>query len=392
MILPELAFGFDLHLETGSSFFWKDDYNATGTNGRLRVLQLANEMYKSMLLSLRLVNMDMSNHENTQVRLEDRVTEALWFVHGFLKQKRFDSYYQLPWTFGKHMLCLLTVAARAGEALVNARGLVSAMFHAYNMARQVCPEQTRDLPLLETLCGIFGEQVFMGKGRPKEDFWTNAGRSAGGNLIPHSRGRREEKRHIDFSASLTKGAEDLLRIKVGDVSLFHYLTLRKNASLSPDATFWVRVFSDGGSKTPSKAQALATERRIASRPFSEALEHVKTAMAREFEGDTPVALFSYFTLYNFAVVMWTTLAEKYQAKMPSGMEVWAEKKFLFMEAPNPRAGFEFFTYLAYTVETPKGSRESEAALWHKYGVKLVWEALEKACGMNSLQDFFWQSA
>ena len=177
----ELVFGLELQFNTGESWLWKDGTTPNPTNGRLRALQFANE--------IRRAGLDFLNNEarlNKSRNAQHEVMDDLekWLIHldRFTRTKRFDVYYQLPWTFGKQMVWMLTQATYHGAKVANSRNLFGAVFHAYNMAQKICPSMCPRLPLLEAFLDIFGNAIFMGKTRPTRNFRSIPLRYQGGRL------------------------------------------------------------------------------------------------------------------------------------------------------------------------------------------------------------------
>ncbi|KAK3622517.1 hypothetical protein LTR56_022146 [Elasticomyces elasticus] len=145
-------------------------------------------------------------YRNVQVKYFDALQAFHNKLETFTGTARFDLYYQMPWTAGMQLSETLYGALEFGVALCRTRGIFGQMLH------------TPSSPLLEQLCDLFIDQIFLGE-RPKKNFQNILLRSIGGDLQSRAKtsrnGRkdREGKFHIGAPKSLMDGAEDNKRLQ-----------------------------------------------------------------------------------------------------------------------------------------------------------------------------------
>lgn len=185
----DLAFGAQLLLETGKSFIWLSESQPNPVNLRLRTLQFANEIKASIkpIFDKEVASKDSLNLQPQCCYLLDAV---LKWLDEFTRTKRFDLYYQMPWTAGAQMCELLFYSMEAGIRVCQSRGVVGAMLHAYNFCRQVAPKTSKAFKILEHLCDLFIDQVFLGS-RPTKNFQSLMMLFQGSDL------RKDEERSMD---------------------------------------------------------------------------------------------------------------------------------------------------------------------------------------------------
>ncbi|KAK5710190.1 hypothetical protein LTR17_019080, partial [Elasticomyces elasticus] len=147
----ELVFGLQLLLETGKSFFWKDE-KPNPINIRLKALQLANEVKQTALRIIK-NEAEAGMYRNVQVKYFDTLQAFHNKLEIFTGTARFDLYYQMPWTAGMQLSETLYGALKFGVALCRTRGIFGQMLHVYNVARHF--DKTPSSPLLEQLCDLF---------------------------------------------------------------------------------------------------------------------------------------------------------------------------------------------------------------------------------------------
>lgn len=176
-------------LAIGRTWFWNHDRTKRDTNAKVLPLRFANEVAKANTSAIYWLKGEGKGHP--QYRSMHRCQEAL---QSFVGHRRFDLYFQHPWVCGNHISNLLCMAMRQGLKLLNANGTAGAILSLYNMLRQLGPSMTTSIPIMEHLCTLLGDTVFLGP-RPTTDFLKIFQRFLGAK-VDHTKsraGRSENK-------------------------------------------------------------------------------------------------------------------------------------------------------------------------------------------------------
>ena len=171
-------------------------------------------------------------------------------LHRFVNTIRFDIYYQAPWTSCQHMAEHLSAASDMGaKAWHHAYYVGTALYiyHCLVLLNVIYPDQ---VPVLERLCHLFEDSVFLGQ-RPRRNLFSCYKRWAGGSLDftqgscnaihshqnPH--GARGGKWGMKFEKDASQGGDHPIRgFSPMKISLFSLLA-GSNFVLDDNVLAWV---------------------------------------------------------------------------------------------------------------------------------------------------------
>ena len=131
-------------------------------NCRVKFLRFVLEFHDSLRAAVRHKMM----HEAAKTSGEcfdgtiNKCLETLEKLKKLQEAKQWDLYQQAPMTAGMHMSWLREFANEKAHGLINEKGLVGALLHCYNAL--VTFNKIEKIPLLEHLCNIFVNHVFLG--------------------------------------------------------------------------------------------------------------------------------------------------------------------------------------------------------------------------------------
>ncbi|KAK3628344.1 hypothetical protein LTR56_017543 [Elasticomyces elasticus] len=389
----ELVFGLQLLLETGKSFFWKDE-KPNPVNIRLKALQLANEVKQTALRIIK-NEAEAGMYRNVQVKYFDALQAFHNKLEIFTGTARFDLYYQMPWTAGMQLSETLYGALEFGVALCRTRGIFGQMLHVYNVARHF--DKTPSSPLLEQLCDLFIDQIFLGE-RPKKNFQNILLRSMGGDLQSRAKtsknGRKdwEGKFHIGAPKSLMDGAEDNKRLQAYEWSFFDELRGASPAFYG-NGEFYAKLFTDRRAKKVTEKQRMNMEQKMHDMLYALTLERIKDAAMPEFTGPFPVAKINYFKLYELACEVLTEIAARYQQKLPVELKIYEAENLIQPAPADACAGSSYVTVLMQDVDIRMGHGRTgeKAALQAHSGLKLVGNAFNKCLSGKTVEHFLWKN-
>lgn len=118
----------------------------------------------------------------------------------FVEIRRFDLYYQSPWTSGSHMARTLTNASLLGSQVWHYGYYVGTVLHIYHSLIALKSMSPDEIPLFENLCNIFERQLFLAR-RPSRNISSCYQRWVG-SVIKFPKGRCHSLHsHIESSAS-----------------------------------------------------------------------------------------------------------------------------------------------------------------------------------------------
>lgn len=390
----ELVFGMQLLLETGKSFFWRGN-QPNPTNIRLKAIQFANEVKQTVW---RIVEKEGNAGFNRNVQpqtfyaLQDLFKE----LEVFTRTPRFDLYYQMPWTAGMQMSETLHKALEFGVGLCRTRDIFGQMLHMYNLARQTAPSKTKSSPLMEQLCELLNDQVFLGE-RPKKNFHNILLRFMGGELETDSkmshkgRKNREGKHRIGAPKSLMDGAQDNKRLQAADWSMF-YDFRATIPSFHGSGGFWAKVFTERRAKTTTEKQRMGMEQKMHEVPFALTLDRVKDVVMSEFTGPLPVAKINFFKIYELAVDVLSDIAERYQTNMPIELRHFQELGLVQPAPADACAGSSYVTVIMEDVDMRmKHARPGDYGTLERHsGVELVGKVFNKCLSGKTIENFLWK--
>ncbi len=168
----------------------------------------------------------------------------------FVNTVRFDIFYQAPWTSGQHVAEHLSRASDMGAKSWHHAYYVGTALYVYHcliLLEVMTPDQ---VPVLEHLCQLFEDSVFLGC-RPSRNLFSCYERWSGGSLdftkgqcnTLHShqnpRGSREKKWNLKIEKDISQGGDHPIRgFDPTKISLFSLLAAG-NFVLDDDVLAWV---------------------------------------------------------------------------------------------------------------------------------------------------------
>jgi hypothetical protein len=208
-------------------------------------------------------------------------------LDAFTMRNRFDLYHQSPWVAGASMSAVLATAQHFGPELLNQGGVFGSLLHLYNMLRHV-DFSIPEIPVLEKLCDVFFEQVFMDKTRPTSRFATVLDVFLGADLV-HRNGQA-----IVVPSKYGKGRDAAFspnaRIKPESTCMFtHQLDFDSLCGVA----MWNRIADELVTMQSQEKEKMMKiwrgaglkERLLQQFPLSQILRAGADVMAEEFSGD-----------------------------------------------------------------------------------------------------------
>jgi hypothetical protein len=362
-----LVFGVHLLLETYRSFIWKTG-TATKTNCRLKALRFAKEV-KDM------VQIPLLHSCDSMVRRMQVVDAA--YLDEYLAEKRFDLYYQSPWTAGFHMCEILHHSIDAGLRLCNSEGRVGAVLHVYNALRQL--KSIDAIPLLDDLCRVFQREIFLGS-LPTENFSSHFRRFIGGTVkleaSQTSTDTRQGRRAIGLPAKLPSGRDYVKRLMPGKMSLFYELY---NERFATTIDFWSRLYTGKPSAALAKPQLEGILEYANFTPSTKLLTKMSAIVLEEFTGRAPVAGIKYHIIYALCLQILKDMAT---LKLQEGNRS--------VEAASHTHGFIFVETLLVAIVDHQRSTQMSKLLPHLSSLRLARQAIMNVCTNKTLSEFVWK--
>ncbi|KAL6720015.1 hypothetical protein ACLMJK_001936 [Lecanora helva] len=376
------SFGLQMLLETCKSFLLRSNCPHAPSVCRLRALQFAQEVAKSIGPVLADDSMPCRCCQTLAFHLEHFQLN----VQTFVKERVFDLYFQNPWVCGSHMLEILEISFYYGLRLFSYRHFVGSVLHVYNVLRKLMDFE--EIPLLERLCDLLGEIMFPG-GRPDRNFKACCMRYMGGRLrfSGHANDHRSGCHKFEIpvqSAKATAGfgmrkeANDS-RFQYRKISLLHHI---KREDYHLDDTSWERV----GQLNAHKHHMLETSKKRSSchhhnptqnHPFSTASQHnlcqVQAAVLTEFCGPFPAAKINPFEVYMSCVKIVSMISDGAHGDLDKGARC-----LCFLEAIVTAA--DRYNDNQYKLQ-PFGCKEL---------VRNCKDAMTTVLGDRNLDDFLWK--
>lgn len=292
-----LVFGMEMLLSSFKAFMWPD-YTLNKTNCRIKVLKLARDIKDEMTTTAHAIDDNTNPADLLRIRslLFNGIANKIDKV---IKEKRFDLYYQAPWTAGSHMSEMLDVARYEGGDVCFRSGYLCAVLHLYNALRAL-PEPISSISPLERLCHACKDALFLGT-LPSENFSSHYRRATGMGF-----GRNEETGRVDYRRlSIARQGER----KSPPIHLCLFTELHNNC-YQPDIFFWTRVYFTGAAKRSTQSQRQSVNDELHSRPFNVALDKMKQAVMRDFQGDLSLARLNLFAVFRFCLKLLRELGAK----------------------------------------------------------------------------------
>ncbi|KAF9871951.1 hypothetical protein CkaCkLH20_10583 [Colletotrichum karsti] len=299
-----LVFGLEMLLSTFKSFLWPD-VTTNKTNCRIAALRFAHDVKASLVQTLDVLLLDTGDH-NKRKDHKARLKSMIAMLDKFCREKRFDLYYQAPWTAGCHMLEFHCLAFNEGVVVCTQYGYLSATLHMYNALRHVGASPIKPIPILEFLCEIFKERLFFNV-FPKKNFSTHFRRAEGCGI---------EKRK-DFKGAYYSGLRDPFSrecyrkdpMNPERLSLFHTGHMW---NFRPKRwRFWVEIYGKPGSGKPSMREGKRIEKQINAEPSAVLLETTKKKVVPEVEGEKGVARFNFLAAFCLCARIMGRMGEEF---------------------------------------------------------------------------------
>lgn len=318
------TFGLDLLAESYRSFVWIDitidggifyapSSLATTENCRVRALTFAFEVKKTIAAVLKLASMSCQCNGTIGAALAHLVDS----LEAYSTQRRFDLFHQAPWIAGAHMLHTYHNAFYIGIALCNHRNLVGSILHTYNILLKF--SDLKNIPLLDKLCTIFRQSVFMGVA-PNRNFQSCFLRFIGGRLNIKNRAENCDKGGSKGKGySLVQGKEGPMkdglrsepnrdRFDASKFSLFHRLF---SNDYHVEDQVWAQVLGvPCGANMTTKQETELNEalkyRTMKGHPMCK----LEAAIMSEFEGDFPIGRVNFFAIYTACAEIFLRVNQK----------------------------------------------------------------------------------
>ncbi|KAF2653049.1 hypothetical protein K491DRAFT_22262 [Lophiostoma macrostomum CBS 122681] len=379
-ISTHLVMGFNVLFQSSKSFLWMgDDDTANKTNCRIEALRLANEIKLSLDELMQCGKDDfVAGSHNSDMLM--RIVHFSSALRAFALEPLFDIYYQCPWVAGSQMSAMLGEAQQIGMHMLDQKGIFGGVLHLYNMIRQVgvkCPK----VPILEALCDLFCNEVFMDRSRPSDKFSVRHQRFLGGRLerlngrgwACLSLGRPKED--MDFTKQ---------RINGPDVSLFVEQHEGNDA-------LWGRI-AEGVIKPrhSKKSKGITFDDLFRSLPLQRTIRKAGTLVEPEFFGTFPVAKINCFRVYKMCLEIWKAITIKYCA--PGGIP----KEFrshTFLHHANEEyitSGITLHRLTAIDVDKRMQHKDMAAKLKKHSSLRMMRDAIVGVCGDQKLEEFLWK--
>ncbi|KAK5703312.1 hypothetical protein LTR17_022221 [Elasticomyces elasticus] len=288
-----LVVGMDMLVSTYRCFIWPDDVVNKG-NCRIEALKFARDVKSSYEAVVHAID-EVCDQNETNLQYQKRfIISRIEQLNQFTAEKRFDLYYQAPWTAGSHMVEILLTASWEGLDLCTSTGYLCAVLHLYNALRHLDPTM-KEIPLCEQLCEVFRSLLFLGP-LPKQRFSSHFRRAMGSGVdkSASTRTSASNRRHT-LQPSRAVNAR---KCSPAEVSLFYEL---HNNNFQTTIDFWVRVHEGQSISGPSEKQKQQVSEQVHSVPFSDCLNRIYTAVLPEFTGDSPVMRMNFLSVFQICI-------------------------------------------------------------------------------------------
>jgi hypothetical protein len=163
-----LGFGIRLFVETTRSYVWTTSGMHELPKLWQQTLQFARYASDSISECRNLVQNDRNYAVFFNEQLFEKWDELLQIVNGIQLRTRLDLYHQSPWVAGAFTSGILADIQFLGVNLLTQGGFFGLTLHLYNMLRH--SSACREIVVLERLCDLFTNEVFMNKTRPTSRF------------------------------------------------------------------------------------------------------------------------------------------------------------------------------------------------------------------------------
>ena len=169
---PSLLVGLQLHVEIYHSILGADWRLLECSHFRLQALRFAREVHKAALTFLEHQSKYLQHHDCSDCSWKcgtKYLREFCASLQRYASTKRFDHYYQAPWTAGAQIIGINRMAMWFGISACNDTPRFGTILHAYNALR--ARGYVGEVPLFEELCELLTGAVFRGR-RTSQNFTT----------------------------------------------------------------------------------------------------------------------------------------------------------------------------------------------------------------------------
>lgn len=362
----DYVFGMEMLLSTYKHFIWANGVQ-NKLNCRILALKLAKDVQKAMSAATSVLDVSNGPPEAFMQLLLQQTIEGL---DTYTRERRFDLYYQAPWTAGCHMVELLDCAFASGLSLCTDVGYVSVILHLYNALRRIDPPLQK-FDFMEDLCQVFLVPIFSGK-LPRDNFSSNFRRARGARLE-----RVDDSSHRQPRRFARPSTTSEMNILPSSMSLFMEL---HGSYYRPTAEFWARTFFGQEVLQPTREQISSATEAVHSKVFPAALETMKDAILTEFSGKLPTMRINYFSIFIFCRHLLHHLGKRMHAQ---------EQPDATLPGSTAQGGYEYADGMLEAIvehlHDPKGRRLMK--YWRQ--LKIVQSVFKDFASGSKLADHLW---
>jgi hypothetical protein len=380
----ELVFGLHILLGSCTAFLWnnKDD-TLNRTSCRIQALKLVIEI-SSTAKEVIVAADDRAYCECTAFneRIICFLRQLIKELAEYQKQPSFDLYSQSPWVAGSQMSLMLGSVQDVGLVLLNMRGYFGGILHLFNMLQQ-CKVENVDLPVVEGLCQMFQQEVFMDASlRPNKNFASIITRFCGGTVkVVKGKGASMVFPDVRRNAPTSGGVD--LRIDCEHISLF---TNCFAGRFKGSPAFWRSMVDKGkllrSHKKPELNGDHDMSKAMAENSIPELLAKAETYVGREFTGPYPIARVNFLKLYLDCLEVWKDIAFEYQELVPE--EHQHGPRFHICSA------FNQLYSAAKIVDQRIQDKKLVVTLKEYYSLVMMRDSLVKVFAGKKMEDYYWK--
>ncbi|KUI55224.1 hypothetical protein VP1G_02721 [Cytospora mali] len=299
-----LAWYLQVVLESAKSFVWKDG-KLNPVSCRIQALRFGQEIVGSLdkVLAIDTVNSFVSD---PKLRRDLQVLRET--VQVILAIPRFDLLHQSPIMSGRLNNTLLQFAFSKGLELLDQMGMFGTVLHLYKACQFVTGGES-SISVLDSLCDIFRESVFMGD-FPTRNFEIIHFRFM---KIPRKSTKEFDRNEGCGYRRLDRYKENWIyakqnRIQHSDISSWFDFTCG-DGLLNPG--FWAHLERTGKRTSMSKGAILRTEHLVCTEPLAKLFSYIESALVKDFEEGYKVPRINFFEIYLLAVRTLENFGKRY---------------------------------------------------------------------------------
>jgi hypothetical protein len=364
----QMIFGMEMLLSSYKAYTWPGGV-LNRQNCRISALTFAVEVQKSFSTAIRCIQREKDSFSAINLLYLQSVFDGL---EGYTKEVCFDLYYQAPWTAGCHMVEILTVAMFEGLHLCCDTGYLCAVLHLYNALRSI-DSGFRQIKLLDTLCMIFQDKLFLGV-LPTENFSSHFRRVMGGQLT------RKATANVNSQMELSKPIPGFSKRKTTSTHFSYFHDLHTFGYKPADDFWYLNLEAKHRWQPTTQCEKDDGIKRAYSLPLACPLGKTKENILQEFNGPLPVARIDYLAVFVFAADCMEKLCMTFSAVK--------EKTF----QPDKDLGFELVDSLLVQIVTHIRDEMPRQLLPYWRPVNNAKHFFNSLDSELSLEQFLWKSA